>query len=171
MDLSWRGCRWYGDAHRSRLCLSHCIIKYAQKKCEQTSIEDVSEFIAPWETCPNCLQNYQNDLAVYIADAFVSFAKKEYGYPGNQLDDKMKFMEALRLQIQTNLSAAANGPITREVMEARYMRKSHPQIVGKSRPSEGRTWHGPPYGSDFLRISSIHVHLFALRSVSMGTKI
>jgi hypothetical protein len=114
-----RDCACRGDdagfAHLS------CIIKYAQKKCEQTSIEDVSEFIAPCETCPNCLQNYQNDLAVYIADAFVSFAKKEYGYPGNQLDDKMKFMEALRLQIQTNLSAAANGPITREVMEARHM--------------------------------------------------
>ena len=133
--------------------MSHCIIKYAQKKCEQTSIEDVSEFIAPWETCPNCLQNYQNDLAVYIADAFVSFAKKEYGYPGNQLDDKMKFMEALRLQIQTNLSAAANGPITREVMEARYMIENliHKllAIVDKAKEEHGMGPHMDPTSYEY----------------------
>ena len=67
-----------GFAHTS------CIIKYAEKKCEQVSIDSqIFEFTAPWEICPNCNQSYQNDLSVHIADAFVSFAKRSYGYPGN----------------------------------------------------------------------------------------
>ena len=67
-----------GFAHTS------CIIKYAEKKCEQFSIDSqIFEFTAPWEICPNCNQSYQNDLSVHIADAFVSFAKRSYGYPGN----------------------------------------------------------------------------------------
>jgi hypothetical protein len=41
----------------------------------------------------------KNDLAVHSADAFVSFAKKTYDYPGNQLEDKTKVMLALRQQI------------------------------------------------------------------------
>ena len=73
------------------------------------------DFLRPWEKCPNCLQYYQNDLAVHIADAFLSFAKNTYDYPGNQLEDKMKVMEALRRQIGSNLSAATG----RETMDAK----------------------------------------------------
>jgi hypothetical protein len=92
-----------GFAHTS------CIIKYAEKKCEQFSIDSqIFEFTAPWEICPNCNQSYQNDLLVHIADAFVSFAKRSYGYPGNRLFDKMKIMEALHNQIKSNLSATAH---------------------------------------------------------------
>ena len=91
-----------------------CIIKYAQKQSEQASI-DTYEFLAPWEKCPNCLQYYQNDLAVHVADAFLSFAEKTYDYPGNQLEDKMKVMEALRRQIGSNLSAATG----KETMDAK----------------------------------------------------
>ena len=67
-----------------------CTITYAQKKSEQASIDDIPEFITPWRTCPTCLQSYQNDLAIHIADEFVSFAKKSYGYPGNELVEKVK---------------------------------------------------------------------------------
>ena len=86
-----------------------CIIKYAQKQSEQASIEGIENFFSPWGTCPNCLQSYQNDLAVHSADAFVSFAKQTYDYPGNQLEDKTKVMLALRQQIQSNLSATSGG--------------------------------------------------------------
>ena len=98
-----------GFAHMS------CIIKYAQKKCEQASIDDISEFITPWRTCPTYLQSYQNDLAIRIADEFVSFAKKSYGYPGNELVEKVKVMVALRQQINSNLSATSG----RETMDAK----------------------------------------------------
>jgi hypothetical protein len=92
-----------GFAHMS------CIIAYAEKKCAQVSIDSqVFEFTAPWEICPNCNQSYQNDLSVHIADAFVSFAKRSYGYPGNRLEDKMKIVEAIKLQIASNLSATAH---------------------------------------------------------------
>ena len=86
-----------GFAHMS------CIIKYAQKKSEQA--ETSNQFSTPWEKCPNCTQYYQNDLMIHLSDAFFSFAKKSYDYPGNHLDDKMKVMQALQRQIQSNLSA------------------------------------------------------------------
>ena len=101
-----RDCACRGDdagfAHTS------CIIQYAQKKCEQTII-DSSEFTSPWLICPNCKQSYQNELSIHISDALVSFAKQKYDYPGNELEDKMKIMEAIRLQIQTNIDALRSG--------------------------------------------------------------
>jgi len=82
-----------GFAHTS------CIIKYAKQKCEQAL--NLDTFTMPWEQCPICHQDYQNDLAIQLADAFVSFAEITYGYPGNDLIDKMKIMDALRLHIQS----------------------------------------------------------------------
>ncbi len=78
---------------------TNCVIKYAQKKSEQANTLD--EFIITWEKCPICHQDYKNDLAIQIANAFVSFAEGTYGRPGNSLVDKMRVMEALRLQIQS----------------------------------------------------------------------
>lgn len=82
-----------GFAHTS------CIIKYAIKKSEQA--RDKYKFSAAWEKCPTCLQCYQNDLACHLSDAFVLHSKKTYGYPGSQVADKMKVLEALRIQIET----------------------------------------------------------------------
>ncbi|KAL3761499.1 hypothetical protein ACHAWU_006529 [Discostella pseudostelligera] len=86
-----------GFAHMS------CIIRYAEQKCEQAVNSE--EFVAPWGKCPNCDQNYQNDLSIDLSDAFVSFAKRKYEYPGNHPYDKMKVMEALKHQIQSNKSS------------------------------------------------------------------
>ncbi len=99
-----------GFAHMS------CIIEYAQKKSEQAETSD--EFGTPWDKCPICRQDYQNDLSIHLSDAFVSFAKQTYGFPGNQLDDKMKVMLALQMQIQSNLSAKANLTLPREIKDA-----------------------------------------------------
>ena len=32
----------------------------------------------PWHTCPNCNQEYQNELAIDIANKFVSFVQRQY---------------------------------------------------------------------------------------------
>ena len=85
-----------GFAHTS------CIIKYAEQKCLQAV--DAEGFLAPWGKCPNCDQSYQNELLIQLSDAFVSYAKRKYEYPGNHLPDKIKVMEALRHQIQSNRS-------------------------------------------------------------------
>jgi hypothetical protein len=102
-----------GFAHTS------CIIKYAQKKSEQAI--NPEEFIAPWEKCPICRQDYQNDLRIQIANAFVSFTEGTYGHPGNSLVDKMRVMEALRLQIQSKKGQFAVGRRQKTVNQ-----KSHP---------------------------------------------
>ncbi len=99
-----------GFAHTS------CIIKYAETKCEECA--GTHDFGIPWSKCPNCNQGYQNDLADQLAAAFVSYAKKTYGHPGNQFNDKLKVMLALRTQIELNRSGAArNEEAARKVGE------------------------------------------------------
>jgi hypothetical protein len=38
----------------------------------------MDEFIKPWRVCPNCHQEYQNELAVDIATEFVPFVRRQY---------------------------------------------------------------------------------------------
>ena len=54
-----------------------CLMKYAETKSKQAR-DDMTEFVQPWETCPNCHQDYQNKLAVDIASKFVSFVRRQY---------------------------------------------------------------------------------------------
>jgi hypothetical protein len=88
-----------GFAHMS------CIIGYAEQKSAQATLS--SELITPWKNCPICKKSYQNDLAIFLAEAFVSFAERKYDYPGNTLSDKILVMEALKLQILSIRSMAS----------------------------------------------------------------
>ena len=78
-----------------------CIIKYAEQKCEQATTLFDEQYVSPWEKCPICKKGYQHDVAISLSDAFVSYAERTYDHPGNKLEDKVKVMEALRLQIIT----------------------------------------------------------------------
>eukprot|EP00579_Thalassiosira_antarctica_P016053 CAMPEP_0201926904 /NCGR_PEP_ID=MMETSP0903-20130614/17258_1 /ASSEMBLY_ACC=CAM_ASM_000552 /TAXON_ID=420261 /ORGANISM="Thalassiosira antarctica, Strain CCMP982" /LENGTH=157 /DNA_ID=CAMNT_0048464923 /DNA_START=202 /DNA_END=671 /DNA_ORIENTATION=+ len=70
-----------------------CLVKYAEQKAEQWDGRDLSEFREPWKVCPNCCQNYQNELAVDLAAKFVTFVEGKY--PGDQL----KHLVALYLKL------------------------------------------------------------------------
>jgi len=78
-----------------------CIIKYAEQKCEQAT-QLFGEFVSPWAICPICKKGYQNDLAILLSEAFVTYVERTYDHPGNDLVDKVKVMEALTLQITSN---------------------------------------------------------------------
>jgi len=82
-DCSCRGST--GFAHLS------CIVEYAKQKSQQ----DAKAFLAPWETCPNCNQLYQNQLSLDVASG-----EKAYNYPGNDKWDKIRVMAALHSKIQ-----------------------------------------------------------------------
>jgi hypothetical protein len=53
-----------------------CLAKYAATKSVQTS--DLNEYIEPWQVCPGCHQEYQNELAIDIASEFVPFVRRQY---------------------------------------------------------------------------------------------
>ena len=38
----------------------------------------VNKFSEPWSDCPGCNQSYQNELAVELANEFVSFVEEKY---------------------------------------------------------------------------------------------
>ena len=53
-----------------------CLAGYAETKCMQA--RDTKELVDPWEKCPSCHQYYQNELAIDIANRFVSFVRRQY---------------------------------------------------------------------------------------------
>jgi E3 ubiquitin-protein ligase DOA10 len=57
-----------------------CLTEYAETKSELADKMSLGmqEFITPWETCPSCHQYYQNELAIDIANKFVSFVRRQY---------------------------------------------------------------------------------------------
>ena len=65
----------------------------------------MNEFIEPWRFCNNCKQPFQNQLAVDLASAFVSFTEATYGHAGISKWDKMKVMTALCLKIEVLTSS------------------------------------------------------------------
>jgi hypothetical protein len=53
----------------------------------------MDEFVDPWETCPSCHQEYQNEFAVDIASEFVSFVRRKYP------EDTHRQVESLDLKL------------------------------------------------------------------------
>jgi hypothetical protein len=89
-----RDCSCRGDsagfAHLS------CIIEYAEQKSKQASDSDLAGFSTPWYDCNNCHQQFQNQVALDLSSAFISFAEEAYGFSGNGMWDKVKVMSGLR---------------------------------------------------------------------------
>jgi hypothetical protein len=52
------------------------------------------EFVIPWLNCPSCHQKYQNELAIDIANKFVSFVQRQYP------DDTQMQVEALDVKLR-----------------------------------------------------------------------
>ena len=91
-DCSCRGNS--GFAHLS------CLAMYAEQKCRAARDGDLPSFREPWSKCTNCKQPFQNQLAIDLACAFVTFAEATYGQEGSSKWDKMKVMDSLRLKIE-----------------------------------------------------------------------
>jgi hypothetical protein len=70
-----------------------CLTNYAETKSKGWDGRDIYEFREPWDTCPSCHQEYQNELAVDIATEFVSFVRRNYP------DDTQKQVESLDVKL------------------------------------------------------------------------
>jgi len=53
-----------------------CLTGFAASKSKQA--HKMNAFRDPWETCPGCHQQYQNELGIDIATEFVSFIRRQY---------------------------------------------------------------------------------------------
>jgi hypothetical protein len=76
-----------------------CLIEFAEQKCRAALDGDTKAFTEPWRKCNNCKQPFQNQLAIDLTSAFVSFAETTYGHPDGSKWDKRKVMDALRLKV------------------------------------------------------------------------
>jgi hypothetical protein len=70
-----------------------CLTDYAETKSKQTN--DIIKFRKPWRECPNCHQEYQNELAIDIATKFVSFVRRQYP------NDTQSQVEALFVKLRS----------------------------------------------------------------------
>jgi len=68
-----------------------CLTKYAATKSKQAN--GMNAFRDPWIVCPGCHQDYQNELAVDIANEFVPFVRRQYPR------DTQRQVEALYLKL------------------------------------------------------------------------
>ena len=68
-----------------------CLTNYAATKSEQA--RGVDDFVKPWRVCPSCHQSYQNELAIDIANKFVTFVKGQYP------DDTQMQVESLYVKL------------------------------------------------------------------------
>jgi len=69
-----------------------CLTGYAASKSEQSP--DADQFRNPWLLCPSCHQEYQNELAIDIANKFVPFVRRQYP------DDTHKQVESLHVKLR-----------------------------------------------------------------------
>jgi hypothetical protein len=70
-----------------------CLTKYAAASKSNWPCT-ISEVIKPWEVCPNCRQEYRNELAVDIATEFVSYVRRQYP------DDTQRQVESLYVKLR-----------------------------------------------------------------------
>ena len=109
-DCSCRGTD-AGYVHQS------CLVKYAEEKSEEMASRDPYNqdhylFREPWEVCPNCHQDYQNDLAVDVSAKFVSFVQRKHP------NDQPKLVDALNLKLWLLVSMINSSEQTLRITEA-----------------------------------------------------
>ena len=66
-----RNCSCRGSAGYVHLS---CAVKYAEQKCKS----DAKREEDPWETCPNCHQDYRGDMAIGMANNHLTFVENNY---------------------------------------------------------------------------------------------
>ena len=104
-DCSCRGDTGAGYAHLS------CIVQYAQTKSKEASNNNKShdKFFEAWQTCPNCEQEYQHQLAIDLSDSLLEFMDKNYG-EFNTLDNYSLMITALLVKITAIKMASLDQP-------------------------------------------------------------
>ena len=77
-----------------------CLVACAKEKSKRALIKDLNEFSLPWTECLNCKQIYQNDdISMYLSNAFLLFAEVEYGASRKGKWDKFRLMTALQTKL------------------------------------------------------------------------
>lgn len=70
-----------------------CLVDYARQKCKAVPDHRTGDFPTPWVFCCNCEQQFNNTLALDMANVFVSFV--ETTYSGSSKWDKLKMLHAM----------------------------------------------------------------------------
>ena len=91
-----RDCSCRGDS--AGFAYLSCLTKYAEQKWQQAGDGYIKALIEPLKIFNNCKQPFQNQLAIDLVSAFVSYAEAVYDV-GNNKWDKLKVMFALHLKI------------------------------------------------------------------------
>ena len=73
-----------------------CLARYAQQKaCHIIETEEDRDFVQAYDECQICLADYENDVAIDMADEFVSMVENEYPH------EQLIYLEALHFKLDT----------------------------------------------------------------------
>lgn len=86
-----RDCSCRGDQGLAHLS---CLLEYAKQKCLDS---DPTNFTAPYETCPFCLQFYQHELALELGSSLVKVVDESNKGKGDSFIGLLRRFEAQRV--------------------------------------------------------------------------
>ncbi|KAL7429293.1 hypothetical protein ACHAXM_001621 [Skeletonema potamos] len=70
-----RNCSCRGSSGFAHLS---CMIKHAESKVMRVQIGDLDAFMSSFQTCPNCNQDYQDDIHSEMTRAMVTFVERDF---------------------------------------------------------------------------------------------
>ena len=167
-DCSCRG-DTAGFAHLS------CIIEYAEQKSKQAADSDPTGFSTPWAKCNNCTQPFQNQVALDLSSAFISFAEEAYEFPGNGMWDKLKVMTGPRCKIQMLLDVVCSSSPREDKgtikVECEMLIKKLMSIVDHTKKDLNMSsWlHMPPTSDECQYYKMLCGHYEAFGYMNLGT--
>ena len=145
-DCSCRG-KHAGFAHLS------CLIKYAESKCKQLWTFKASTFVEPWGVCQNCKQPFQNELAMDLSVACVSFAEKAYGYGGDCfVPRQLMLMEALLFASRLIVSNPTDVDTKTIDDGVRHVNRLHSMVEQAIKDHGMKSWVHMPKTSKKFRV-------------------
>jgi len=108
-----------------------CLVGYAQQKaCRIIETEDDRDFIQAYDQI--CLADYENDVAIDIADEIVSMVENEY------LHEKLRYLEALHFKLYTIiLNWEERLPIPTQHKEAKDVANKILSLISEIKATSG----------------------------------
>ena len=144
-DCSCRG--GSGWAHFS------CLVDYAKQKAQQWDGFDVNDFVDPWRGCPGCKQRYQNELAIDLAEQFVSFVEEKH---------PQKHLDALLMKLFALLQGGPDRLRPQQKKEANQVASKMLSIIERMKVAEP-----PPLPKDTLCFFEARVYT-CLGDIAVG---
>lgn len=133
----------------SGFCHVSCVIEYAKQKSlmiwNSSTSPNENEFIKPWRICPNCNQKYQNEFALDLANAFLTFVGVKFRtncwFWVEALFLKLEALSKINSQLRRNEAKEVAKKITFVVSRIKKHPGLHPFALDRALQFDAHVYH------------------------------